>query len=551
MKVWKIHKIISEKSPSTRRDSILKTILKSRGLKTSNQIKTFLEPPHPSQLTPKAVGINLTHLKKAIARIKKAIKKKELIIVYGDYDADGVCATAILWETLHRLGANALPFIPHRQKHGYGISKKGLDDITEDHQPLIITVDNGIVAHQAINYAKNKGLDVIISDHHVAAKTLPKAHSIIHTTKLAGTGVAWIFAQEIAKSLKKSPSSNLDLAAIGTVADMVPLLSANRAIVKHGIKKLSSPKRIGLAQLFKEAGVDSGNISTYEINFVIAPRLNAMGRLGHALDSLRLLCTTSQSRASKLAISMSQTNRTRQDLTQDQLLHAKNIASTLVEKEKILIVGHESYHEGVIGLIAGRLTETYWRPSIVLSLGKKTSKASARSIPGFNIIEALRETSDLLVDVGGHPMAAGFTIENDKIDKLTEKLQTLAQKTITDKHLQKTLNIDCQINLADIDKHLFNEISRFEPFGKANPQPIFSSKSVAVIEARAVGAKNNHLKLTVSQNGQQLGGIGFWLGESAAKLNSGDSIDLAYTIDENEWNGKTELQLKIKDLHKQ
>ena len=552
MKVWKIHKIIGENNQQKRQDSIIKSLLKNRGLTTKNQIEKFLHPPHPQDLKPKDLSFNQTELTKGVKQIKQAIKKKQSIIVYGDYDADGICATAILWETLHHLGAQALPFIPERLKHGYGISKKGLDELTKNYashpKPLIITVDNGIVAHTAVKYARQKGFDVIISDHHVASNTLPKANAIIHTTKLSGSGVAWVLSQAIAKSLHKSPPDNLELAAIGSLADMVPLLQANRSIVKHGLKKLSQTKRIGLLQLFKDARIEPQKISTYEINFMITPRLNAMGRLGHALDSLRLLCTKSQARASKLAQILSSTNRDRQQLTEDQLLHALDLVRKSNREEKIIIVGHSDYHEGVIGLIAGRLMERYWRPTIVLSHGKTTSKASARSIPGFNIIETLRQASDLLVDVGGHPMAAGFTVENKKIDQLTKKLQKIAHQKITDKLLKKTLDIDCEIKLADINWQLYRNLAQFEPFGIANPQPVFTSRKVEVTEARAVGQERKHLKLSVREGKSVLPGIGFGLGKLAPKISAGSQVDLAYLIDENNWNGRKELQLKIKDL---
>lgn len=551
MAKWKIHKKICGKDLDKRRELIVEALLKKRGLKTKPEVESFFRPAKPSELTLRQVGISKREVNKAIKRIKKAIKAGEKIIVYGDYDADGICATAILWETLNRLGVKTMPFIPHRQKHGYGISRKGVDEIMsneENNAPLIITVDNGVVAHRAIEYAKKRGIDVIVSDHHVAGNKLPKAKAVVHTTSLAGAGVAWILAREVAKAYKKGQADNLELAAIGSVADMVPLKEANRSMVKHGLKKLNRTKRIGLIELLKESGRNERQLGTYDINFVVAPRLNAMGRLGHALDSLRLICTKSKQRARDLASMVGSTNRDRQELTENQLLHAKDLAEAQVKSEKIILVGDEEYHEGVIGLIAGKLVESYWRPAIVLSHGRKRSKASARSIPGFNIIEALREVGELLVDVGGHPMAAGFTVENEKIEALTERLQQIARKRIEEEHLKKTLEIDCEISLADISWKLYRSLEKFEPFGMANPRPVLACKNVEVTEAKAVGREGKHLKLRVKDGEEDIGGIGFGLGVKAARLNSGDKINLAYNIDENEWNGKKELQLLVKGI---
>jgi len=555
MKAWKIHKSLTKTNINERQDEIIKTLLSLRELKTKAQINRFFNPINPTRLSGKDVGINTSQLNKTISRLGRAIKTKQPVVVYGDYDADGICATAILWEILHKLGAKTLPFIPHRKKHGYGISQKGIDQILKDHkpsatghQPLIITVDNGIVAHDAVKYATSKKLEVIITDHHVKSKTLPPAYSFVHTTKLSGSGVSWFLANALAKRLKTKAPKNLELAAIGSVADMVPLLDANREVVARGLDQLHATRRLGLLQLFKQAGVGAESISTYEINFIIAPRLNAMGRLGHALDSLRLICTLSESRAEKLATKLSATNKDRQQLTQDQVAHAHQSLGRSVNKQSILIVSSQKYHEGVIGLIAGRLMERYSRPTIVLSKGKTHSKASARSIPGFNIIQSLREVEDLLVDVGGHPMAAGFTVENKKINALTRKLQKIADKKINAKLLQKSISIDCQVELTDINQKLFESIEKFAPFGVSNRKPIFATRKVEVAEARTVGAENKHLKLSLRQKKRLFPAIGFNLGKKISGLSTGDKVDIAYTIDENTWNGRKNLQLIIKDL---
>src|SRR3989344_2912910 len=433
MKKWKL--LYNHKSKV---DEIVKILLKNRGLTNKKEIDRFLNP-RLSGVTAKSVGINKNQLEKTIKRINKAIKKKEEVIVFGDYDVDGISGAAILWETLTEAGAKALPYIPHRLDEGYGLSKIGIDNLLLKNPKikLIITVDNGIVANEAVEYANKKGIDIIITDHHVppagGTKNLPKAYAIFHTTKLCGAGVAYLLAKEISNfkfqisNKYQSPktkiqNNHLELVSLATIADLVPLTGANRTLVKFGIEKLRTTKRPGLLALIKEAEIDKSKIDVFEIGHIIAPRLNAMGRLEYAMDSLRLLCTKDLERAEALAKKLISTNKRRQEMTIETFEHAKSkiknqsIQQAQDKKSKIkslIFIAHESYQQGVIGLVAGRLVEEFYRPAIVLSIGEKYSKASARSIKGFNIIEFIRTASDLLVDAGGHPMAAGFTVETD------------------------------------------------------------------------------------------------------------------------------------------
>src|SRR3989344_1581473 len=332
MKKWKL--LYNHKSKV---DEIVKILLKNRGLTNKKEIDRFLNP-RLSGVTAKSVGINKNQLEKTIKRINKAIKKKEEVIVFGDYDVDGISGAAILWETLTEAGAKALPYIPHRLDEGYGLSKIGIDNLLLKNPKikLIITVDNGIVASEAVEYANKKGIDIIITDHHVPSKNLPNAHAIFHTTKLCGAGVAWLLSQEILNSkfeiLNKSQITNhesqtnqhLELVALATVADLVPLTEANRTLVKFGIEDLRKTKRLGLLALIKEAGIDKDLIDIFEIGHVIAPRLNAMGRLEYAMDSLRLLCTRDISRAKDLSHKLGSTNRRRQEMTIESFEHAKS-----------------------------------------------------------------------------------------------------------------------------------------------------------------------------------------------------------------------------------
>ncbi len=539
------------------RQTLSKVLLANRGLKTKKEIDEFLNPKLEN-ITTKNVGIDSKQLQKAIERIRKAIKKKEEVIVFGDYDVDGICGSAILWETLTEAGAKALPYIPHRLDEGYGLSKIGIDNLLLKNPriKIIITVDNGIVAGKAVEYANKKGIDIIITDHHVPSKNLPKAYAIVHTTKLCGAGVAYLLSQNIKNQISKIKNiedDHLELVALATVADLVPLTGASRTLVKFGIEALRKTKRPGLLALIEETEIERELIDIYEIGHVIAPRLNAMGRLEYAMDSLRLLCTKDLKRAEALAKKLISTNKRRQELTIEALEHARmKIQNSKVKTQNLIFIAHESYQQGVIGLVAGRLVEEFYRPSIVLSIGEKYSKASARSISGFNIIEFIRGASDLLVDAGGHPMAAGFTVETSKIAVLEKKFEELAVKLLNTEKLERTITIDVEIYLKNITNNFYNNLQELSPFGIGNPKPTFLSKNITIEDMRLVGADGKHLKLRISQPSlpDQFDAIGFNMGEMSEKIRTGDTIDIVYTIEQNEWNGNNRLQLKIKDLRK-
>lgn len=542
MKKWQV--LGKLHGPKINPDKVIEILLQNREIKTKKEREDFLHPKL-SQVTVKSVEIDDRELQKSVTRIKKAIKAGERIIVFGDYDVDGITGSAILWETLNLLGAKVLPYIPNRIDEGYGLSIRSLENLKAKvpDVKLIITVDNGIVANEAVDLANEEGIDVIITDHHLPAKKLPEAFSIVHTTKLCGAGVAWMLSLEF-----KVKIDHLELVALGTIADLVPLKEANRVLVKYGLEALRSTNRIGFLELFKAAGLDPATIGAYEVGHIIAPRLNAMGRLESAMDSLRLICTTNKERAQELAIKLNDTNSQRQTVTQEAVLHA--LASLKVGKinGKLIFVAHESYQQGVIGLVAGKLVEQYYLPSIVISKGEIYSKASARSISGFNIIEFIRSASDLLVDAGGHPMAAGFTIETAKIELVQKKLSVLAQKQITKKLLNKTLRVDCELPLESVTLDLYKSLQSLSPFGMGNPTPLFASKGVQIESVKAVGNGAKHLKFRFVFGGKYMEGIWFNVGENASKLKIGEKVDLAYAIDQNIWNGNKTLQLKIKDV---
>ena len=583
MKKWETLHELTVNSSQLTVDEIIALLLKNRGLETEEEINDFLHPKLES-VTTQYVGIDTEQLSRAVKRIKKAIKNNEQIIVFGDYDVDGITGSAILWETLDLLGAKAIPYIPHRIDEGYGLSIKGIENVIEQYPKtkLIITVDNGIVAHAAVDSANEKGIDVIITDHHVPSTTHPNAHAIVHTTMLCGGGVAWMLSKELLRVIPNSPAlseaegfrdpkqgsekmlkqvqhdmieNHLELVALATIADLVPLKAANRILTTVGLAQLQKTKRLGLQALYKEAALDPTTIDVYSVGHLIAPRLNAMGRLEYAMDSLRLLCTRDKQRADDLAFTLGKTNKQRQVLTQDTVMHAKTTVNNLqlTVNKKLIFIADKSYQPGVIGLVAGRLVEEFYRPAIVLSIGETYSKASARSIAGFNIIEFIRSASDLLVDAGGHPMAAGFTVETEKLILLEKTLQERIETALSEDLFTRVLRIDCELPLGEINKKLYDAIQQLAPFGMGNQEPVFVSRKVIIENMRLVGKEGKHLKLTVhSQNNDAVfDAIAFGFGDKIKELKEGNAIDIAYVIDENTWNGNTKLQLKIRDIKKE
>lgn len=537
--IWRVQTNKKDSGSKKDKDWLVKILAKNRGLDTEKKLHDFLNPTF-ELITKEDVG----NTNKAVDRIEKAIKNGEKIIVYSDYDADGICATAIMWETLFDLGANVMPYVPHRIKEGYGLATDAITLLSKEKVGLIITVDHGVTAVKQVKHANELGIDVIITDHHVKPQNLPDAFSMVHTTKLCGTGVSWRLCFDLVQKLKpdytEKLKEKLELAAIATVADLVPLTGANRAIVKIGLEILSKTKRPGLLSLFKMCGI-TGAVGTYEIGHMIAPRINAMGRIEHGMDSLRLICAKNQKQAEAGAQLLASTNTRRQTLT----TAAMDNAFDIVDKSQLVgVTAHPDWHEGVIGLVASRLVETYHKPMIVIARGDLHSKGSARSIPGFNIVEAIRNSIEFLVDAGGHPMAAGFTIETKHIEAFTKKINVYAQTKITEEILAPVIEIETKLDSKDITYQTLEQIRQFEPYGMGNPQPIFLTENMQVEDIRTVGESNKHLKL-------QVGGfnaIGFNLGKLRADLRPGDSVDLVYTLEKDNYSGHNKIQLKIKDL---
>ena len=547
MKHWEIIDKRGKEKVEINSESILKILLKNRNLVSKEDIKKFLNPDI-SKTTLESVGIDRLHFEKFKKRIEEATEKEEKIVIFGDYDVDGITSSAILWETLYSKTKKVLPYIPDRIDEGYGLSKKGVGNVlkTNPDTKIIITVDNGIVAYDAVNFANEKGIEVIITDHHVKGKKLPKAYCILHTTSLCGGGIAWVLAKELNYESQAKIHEKLELATLATIADLVPLIADNRAIVREGIEVLRKTKRLGIVELLKDAGIEKSTIGVYAIGHAIAPRMNATGRIQSAMNALRLLCTNDPKKAHMLASMLGGVNRDRQGLTEESVAHAK-LLSLETSHPHITMVAHPSYNQGIIGLVASNLVESYYKPAVAIAIGDIISKGSARSIAGVNIIELLRSVSETLIEAGGHPMAAGFSIETIRIEEFRKALHKKAEEIVTPELLKRYLKIDMILPFDLISMELLEILSQLEPYGMGNPEPIFATEQVEIIELRKIGKMQNHLKLKVKKDGKTLDAVAFGMAEKV-DISSGDIVNIAYIIDKNEWKGKISIQLKIRDI---
>ncbi|MBI2334394.1 single-stranded-DNA-specific exonuclease RecJ [Candidatus Daviesbacteria bacterium] len=509
-----------------KRETLLEQLLINRGIKNKED---FFNPKIEDY------DLKISGITKAQKRILKATKNNELIIVYGDYDVDGICGCAILYKALTSLGAKVLPYIPHREKEGYGLSKSGLEFARDSGASVVITVDNGIVANHQAKFAKEIGLDLIITDHHLPGKQKPDAYEIVHSVKMCGAAVAWCLVRDLIKNgLAKDL---LQFVAIATVCDLMPLLNLNRAFVFEGLKILNNTGNLGLQSLIDESGITLGSIGSYEIGHILGPRLNAMGRLEHAIDSLRLLCTKDPAKAKRLSKLLSDTNLERQKQTMDALDEAR---MQVDKKNNIHVLINKNWNQGIIGLVAGRISDEFNRPVVAIYLGEEISKGSARSVNGVNIVEVIREHQDILIDVGGHPGAAGFSILSKHIEVFKKRLQA---HVIDLPETEKVLEIDAEVEIEEITKKLVADLQKFEPFGFGNPRPVFATYSLQISDIRTVG-QGKHLKFKIDG----IDAIAFGMGELVNMLSNGQTVDLAYTPEIDHYNGSEKLQLKIKDI---
>ena len=528
-------------------------LLYNRGVTESAQVEPFIRADRELLYDP----FLLCDMERAVARIEAALSSGETISIYGDFDADGVTATAILVDGFSALGGRVIPYIPRRTEEGYGLNNAALETLKGDGVGLVITVDCGISSAPEVERANEIGLDVIVTDHHTVPSQMPPAVAVVDPKRgdscypfpdLAGVGVAFKLLQALYYSLGRDDDLDqyLDLVALGTVTDMSPLVGENRYLVKHGIEALQRTERPGLLELARSAGIPVAGIDPEVISWVLGPRLNAAGRLDHAMRSYNLLATDSVEEAQRIASWIERKNSQRQALTEGVLADARAKVEAQGADRPLLMVGGEGYPSGVVGVVAGRLSEAYYRPVIVCEIGAEQVRGSARSIPEFDVTAALTQCCDLLSRFGGHPMAAGFTAPLENLGPLHDRLLEIAQAHLAGLDLRRSIAIDAQVRLDSLGGGAFSMMQRLAPFGRANPLPTFLSRGVAVEECRCVGGKGEHLKLKIRTNNVVWDTIGFRQGYLVGEVTP--TIDIVYNLQVDQWSGGERLQLNMLDF---
>lgn len=501
----------------------------------------------------------LAGLPETVDRVTRAIAAHERLVVYGDYDTDGVTATALLVQVLTALGADVQPYIPNRYEEGYGLNPEALRKLKDDGARVVISVDCGIRSVAEAEEARALGLDLIITDHHTPGPELPRAFAVInpkqaHDTypekSLAGVGIAYKLAQGLIRPLAQKPplsgSDVLDLVALGTVADLAPLSGENRVLVRQGLRVINAPRREGLKALYTVSRLAPGNIDATNIGFTLGPRLNAAGRLESALAAYDLLVTRDIFRAGQLAMQLEAQNRERQDLTRATHARARELALAGGPEAPLLFAADPEFKDGIVGLAAARLTEEFYRPAVVATRHTDFTKGSARSIREFHITEAFDQCQHLLLRHGGHAAAAGFTAPTENVEALAEALQAIAQEKLAGLDLRPALRIDAELPLAEINGELMKWLLQFEPCGYGNPTPLLCARGLRVTHSRPVGQEGKHLKLSLSDGRATVDAIAFNQGEWQTRLPS--RVDVAFHVEMNEWNGEQRLQLNVRDI---
>ncbi|MBU2025287.1 MAG: single-stranded-DNA-specific exonuclease RecJ [Patescibacteria group bacterium] len=539
----------------------IQNILFARGIKTRKQAETFFELAYDQ-------GLNdfylLGDMRKAVKRILKAIKKKEKLAIYGDYDADGVTAATVLNQFFLELGIKPVIYIPDRVKEGYGLNQEAGNYLNKKKVKLVITVDTGVRNALEVEGFRKMDIEVVITDHHAVPDDLPKAVAIIDPHKkedeypfceLSGAGVAFKLVQALVNELGVKRFSVgfekwlLDLVAVGTIADLVPLLGENRVLVKYGLVVLSRTKRQGLKYLMEAAGIsyEREPVRSTQVAFQVAPRINAAGRMDHANNAFMLLNEGNSRKARKLAEQLEKHNRKRQSLTSKIF---DEIEAMNFDKEKAIIAGSRDWPLGILGLVAGRLCDKYSRPTLVYTIEGDEIRGSARSITEFNIIKALDKTSDLLLEYGGHKQAAGFTLAKKNLRVFERKIKKMADEKLDRKDLTPKLMIDYRVGPGEISGRMLEELKALEPFGAGNPEPLFLLEKAVVQGMKLVGRGQNHLKLVVKDKsgGQRLECIGFNFACQAGKMKIGEKVDIVFNLACNYFNGGEYLELRLVDI---
>lgn len=558
-KKWQIYQSDYEKIKELQEkyniNKLLATILSNRGIIEEKQIKKFLDPKRTDFYNP----FLMPDMESAVNRILKAIENNEKIIIYGDYDVDGITSVTVLKSFFQDRGIHVDEYIPNRLNEGYGLNKTAIEKISKQKYMLMITVDCGISAIEEIDYANQLGIETIVTDHHEPGNELPKALAVVDAKRkdnkypcrnLAGVGVVFKLIQALSIKLnldEKEYLKYLDIVCVGTISDIVPLEDENRVIVKLGLKLVSQTRNLGLREILKLSGYQQ--IDSTTISFGVAPRINACGRMGHQEDALKLFTTKDINEVIKLAEKLNEYNKERQDIEKNIYNEAIEIIDKddLDKKNTIVVMG-KNWHHGVIGIVSSKITELYFKPSILLCEEDDHGKGSGRSIPGFDLYKALTECKDTIDKFGGHSMAVGINVKKEQFNEFRNKLEEIAKE----QHIEEIvpiLNIDAQVELDEINKDMVNSLKELEPYGEGNKMPIFAFKNLRIDSIRAL-SEGKHLKLTLKDKKNIVNAIGFNLGYLSSEYKIGDKIDVVGNLEINSFNGVDNLQINIKDIMK-
>lgn len=559
-KQWVINTIPDEKvhriSNQLKISPLLSKVFLSRGIEDEEYIKQFINPSMDDLFDP----FLFKDMEKAVNRIINAIKGKERIVVFGDYDVDGITSTSILYDFLKKCGASVGYYIPDRKEEGYGLSIGAAEKVIKDGVSLIITVDCGITAFEEVKYINDKHVDIIITDHHECKEELPQGYAVVSPTRhdcsypfkeLAGVGVVFKLVRALSEKMGLNDQSinYIDLVALGTVADVVTLLGENRIIVKYGLQKIENTLNKGLKALIDISGCKDKPITSYTIGFVLAPRINAAGRIGDASKAVKLLTTDDENEAIAISKELNEQNIYRQETEQGIFCDvlARIESNVNLEKEKVIVVWGKGWHHGIIGIVASKITESYNRPCILIAVEDGMGKGSGRSIESFNLFEALSHCTSLLEKFGGHELAAGLSIKEENIEKLKKMLNEYADKILKESDLIPKIKVDIEVTKEDVTEDSVKELDLLSPFGAGNPSPIFAYKNLMIEDIRTVG-NDKHIKLKFKDKETFVDAIGFNRGYFADIYSQTDVLDAACSLEINSWNNRESIQLNIKDL---
>ncbi len=528
-------------------------VLLGRGIDTAEKLRLFLHPPHNLPYDP----LRLAGMDLAVQRLYRAVEGRETVGVFGDFDVDGVTGTAIIVEGLRAFGVPVLPYLPHRVDEGHGLSNAAVEQLSEQGVSLVVTVDCGVTSVNEVWRARQLGTEVIITDHHTSGSVLPEAVAIINPRiagssypylHLSGAGLAFKLIQGLCQFYGQPWSSSLlELAAMGTIADLVPLTDENRYLVREGLGRLAETKRPGLLALYRNGRIEPKSINAETVGYQIAPRLNSAGRMGHAGDSLALLTTDSDAEAEVLAAKLEALNLERRALSEQSYQAAVEHLGRSDTLPAILIVDDPCFTPGIAGLVAGRLLDAYNRPAIALAAGEGDSfTGSARSFPEFNIVEALSQCEDLFARYGGHAQAAGFTLRRCNLPHLVERMTALAEEALSGKDSETVMPVDAEVQLPELNDAVLAWLADLEPWGVGNRAPTFLSRGVHVLEARYMGNQGQHLRLRVRQGNSEWTALAFNLGEKWVQ--DTQSLDLVYTLSKDSWRGEERHVLHLADF---